>query len=248
MELRAALRDERQLLRHTFGPSTPGAINLVSGNNGAVAGTAVRQRRRPDGDADRDAGPSRRRRRRLPTTAPTAPVDQTPLGVMTGKNIGDLLNAQGVTWGWFQGGFAPTSTNRRHRGLRPQHRNIGGATVTDYIPHHEPFQYYAITANPNHLPPSSVGQRSATATRPTTSTTCPTSTARWSRQPAGGQLPQGAGLPGRSRRLLRSARRTDLRRQHDQPLEQSAVLERAPRSSSPTTTPTAGTTTSSRRS
>ena len=30
---------------------------------------------------------------------------------MTGQNIGDLLNAQHVTWGWFQGGFAPTSTN-----------------------------------------------------------------------------------------------------------------------------------------
>ena len=27
----------------------------------------------------------------------------------------------------------------------------------DYIPHHEPFQYYASTANPHHLPPASVG-------------------------------------------------------------------------------------------
>ncbi len=25
---------------------------------------------------------------------------------MGGKNIGDLLDASGVTWGWFQGGFA----------------------------------------------------------------------------------------------------------------------------------------------
>ena len=31
------------------------------------------------------------------------------MGVETGKNIGDLLNAKHVTWGWFQGGFAPTS-------------------------------------------------------------------------------------------------------------------------------------------
>ena len=29
-------------------------------------------------------------------------------------------------------------------------------TKADYIPHHEPFQYYASTANPHHLPPSSV--------------------------------------------------------------------------------------------
>ena len=28
---------------------------------------------------------------------------------MTGKNIGDLLNQKGVTWGWFQGGFKPTA-------------------------------------------------------------------------------------------------------------------------------------------
>jgi phospholipase C len=27
----------------------------------------------------------------------------------------------------------------------------------DYIPHHEPFQYYQQTANPHHLPPSSAG-------------------------------------------------------------------------------------------
>jgi phospholipase C len=35
------------------------------------------------------------------------------------------------------------------------HTNIGGATVADYSPHHDPFQYYASTANPKHLPPSS---------------------------------------------------------------------------------------------
>ncbi len=26
----------------------------------------------------------------------------------------------------------------------------------DYIPHHEPFQYYAATANPMHLPPTAI--------------------------------------------------------------------------------------------
>ena len=42
----------------------------------------------------------------------------------------------------------------------------------DYSPHHEPFQYYKSTANPKHLPPSLAWPRSATPTRPTTSTTC----------------------------------------------------------------------------
>jgi len=38
------------------------------------------------------------------------------------------------------------------------HQNVAGGTSTDYIPHHEPFQYYAQTANPHHLVPSSVDQ------------------------------------------------------------------------------------------
>ena len=26
----------------------------------------------------------------------------------TNENIGDLLNAQGISWGWFQGGLPPS--------------------------------------------------------------------------------------------------------------------------------------------
>jgi phospholipase C len=36
------------------------------------------------------------------------------------------------------------------------HNNILGQSVKDYSPHHEPFQYYASTANPKHLPPTSI--------------------------------------------------------------------------------------------
>jgi Phosphoesterase family len=102
----------------------------------------------------------------------------SPVGVMTGKNIGDLLNARHVTWGWFQGGFAPTSTNKAGFAVcGASHQNVGGAAVADYSPHHNPFEYYKSTANPKHcrrprrLP-------SAAPTRPTTSTTCPTSSPR----------------------------------------------------------------------
>jgi phospholipase C len=68
---------------------------------------------------------------------------------MTGKNIGDLLNAGGMTWGWFYQDWRPAST-------------AGGKAqcVTTYNPHYAPFQYYASTANPHHLPPlsaSSIG-------------------------------------------------------------------------------------------
>jgi phospholipase C len=66
---------------------------------------------------------------------------------MTGKNVGDLLNAKGVTWGWFYGDWIPTGINN------------GTVTCSSlYDPHYAPFQYYASTANPHHLPPSVVSQ------------------------------------------------------------------------------------------
>ena len=80
------------------------------------------------------------------------------LGVMTGQNIGDLLNAQHVTWGWFQGGFAPTSTNSGGAVCGATTANVGGVSDADYSPHHNPFEYYASTANPNHLAPSSLSE------------------------------------------------------------------------------------------
>jgi phospholipase C len=78
------------------------------------------------------------------------------VGVLTGQNIGDLLNQRHISWGWFQGGFAPTSTNAAGYAVcGSEHENIGGVEVQDYVPHHDPFQFYASTANPKHLPPTS---------------------------------------------------------------------------------------------
>ena len=82
---------------------------------------------------------------------------------MGGVNIGDLLDNAGVTWGWFQGGFASPgyvsgkpSTDDLSKVCTGTHKNIGGVEQQDYSPHHEPFQYYASTANPLHLPPTSI--------------------------------------------------------------------------------------------
>jgi phospholipase C len=133
---------------------------------------------------------------------------------MTGRNIGDLLNTQGVSWGWFQGGFrpstsyltatgAPSTTTAPTKGtaypftanqfsagstpgvlpadafppfaskqglcnsnhpIGPAVGGIGGVAgggpgqygwKNDYIPHHEPFQFYPGTANPHHFAPAS---------------------------------------------------------------------------------------------
>jgi len=147
----------------TFGPSTPGALNLISGQTGfsyAVSpttgavvpdpGTVSALNSSGLGTIYGDLDPA------YDDCSDSSHTTTNPLGVSTSKNIGDLLNAKGVTWGWFQGGFAPTSTNSAGLAVcGSKHTNIGGVSVTDYSPHHEPFQYYKSTANPKHLPPSS---------------------------------------------------------------------------------------------
>jgi hypothetical protein len=69
--------------------------------------------------------------------------------------VGDLLNAAGVTWGSFMGGFNVARVNANGTsGCKRSSTGLAG-TTNDYIPHHAWFQYYASTANPNHTPPAS---------------------------------------------------------------------------------------------
>jgi phospholipase C len=85
-----------------------------------------------------------------------------PTAALTGRNVGDLLSAKKITWGWFEGGFADCSATHeigRYAGY------TSAGTTADYIPHHEPFQYYASTANPRHLSPSSIGAIGSNADR-----------------------------------------------------------------------------------
>ena len=168
----------------TFGPSTPGAINLISGQtyggtthfgSGSTASypNTVTTNVTDIGDFDAyldDCGADK-----------GATVTTTTTLEMTGKNIGDLLNAAGITWGWFQGGFAPTTaatvttpavcaaarTTHQYPSVspttvvpNPAAPLLTGADIhsstADYVSHHEPFQFYASTRNPHHLPPSSI--------------------------------------------------------------------------------------------
>jgi phospholipase C len=132
----------------TFGPSVPQALNLVSGQThglttsaptSAVAnGTLIANL--PPAHDDCDA---------------SGAVNPTTLQ-MTGRSIGDLLNAKGVTWGWFTGGFKPTSTVDGKAVCGSGHVNIGGALQNDYFNGEDnPFQYYPSTNNEHHVPPSS---------------------------------------------------------------------------------------------
>jgi len=156
-----------------FGPSTPGAINVISGDTGGVGKVtgASDSFVIPDGKGGTtdmgDADPY---------------YDDCSSHVknfsMTGVNIGDELNEAGLSWGWFEGGFLPTTpySGPATPGYVGGPKAQTGAAVcgtshpigvalggtgqygkqADYIPHHEPFDYYANTANPHHLAPTSL--------------------------------------------------------------------------------------------
>ena len=77
---------------------------------------------------------------------------------MGGRNIGDLLNAANVSWGWFEEGFDVKAVNPDgSTGCKRSHTSaVTGLASNDYIAHHEPFQYYPSTANLAHVRPTSV--------------------------------------------------------------------------------------------
>ncbi|MGQ4511479.1 alkaline phosphatase family protein [Streptomyces sp. DW26H14] len=159
-----------------YGPSTPGAIELVSGQTHGVVSTdpsssTEHPKRTAKPDPAAVASPDAHGVGTLITDPDPAFDDcsnndhtsKSSLAMLTGKNIGDRLNEKGVSWGWFQGGFRPStpwdgdSADHAKCG-GTAHANVGGASSVDYSPHHDPFQYYATTANPHHLAPRSVAE------------------------------------------------------------------------------------------
>lgn len=137
----------------TFGPSTIGAINLISGQtNGAVNDSNGEGSLLSDGNGGYTIYDNADPVNEICATAGSSAVH------MTGKNVGDLLNAAGVTWGFFAEGFDTTATNSN--GTTGCHRSHTSAITKqnrlDYTPYIEPFQFYASTANPLHARPISV--------------------------------------------------------------------------------------------
>jgi phospholipase C len=169
-----------------FGPSTVGALNLISGQTGnaqlaltfAAGKVATFKPATVTGDPDpalddcgADAGGT---------------VTGKHTVQMQGRNIGDVLNLNGVTWGWFEGGFAPnspavlnadgstqtpatcTTAHLEHQYGSPPVLVVPNPTINpgadihvatlDYSPHHQPFQYYASTRNAHHTRPASVAE------------------------------------------------------------------------------------------
>ena len=198
----------------TFGPSTPGALNLVAGRRRYGAS----RRRRRHSNVHRAAAVYRRPRPAASTTAPTpaaasAAIDAAP-------NVGDLLTA-----GRRHAGAGSRAASRaatpwtsrtavcdRHRPEPGRHRRrrLRGPP--------RPFQYFASTANPHHLPPSSDAAIGHDDQANHQYDLADFWTARRRRRPARRQLPQGAGLPGRPPGAeLRPARRAGLPGRDAQP-------------------------------
>jgi phospholipase C len=139
-----------------FGPSTDGAINLISGQTNGVTID-----NNPGGATIGDG-----------SGGLTLVSDSDPVGDMCstvtgetvqfgGTNIGDLLTAANITWGFFEGGFNLTLTNSAPNSAGTGCSRTHTSTITnskkdDYIPHHEPFQYYPSTANPTHKVATSI--------------------------------------------------------------------------------------------
>jgi phospholipase C len=141
----------------TYGPSTPGALEVVSGQTNGVHIVATTMQPFTlaaysyyikDGAGGigliNDVDPG--------YDACSKPKDQV---MMEGKNIGDLLDAAGITWGGFMGGFNLDTRNPNGTTgcKRSTYSDVVHAKVVDYIPHHNWFQYYASTANPTHARP-----------------------------------------------------------------------------------------------
>jgi len=139
-----------------FGPSTPGAVNLISGQTNGISGQL-------NGPSSAEIADGQGGFTLIGDADPIGDVCSGPSKFQVSlsannKNVGDLLNAAGLSWGWFEGGFdlGITNPNGSSGCRRSTVSPVTGLTVTDYVPHHQPFQYYASTANPTHARPSSV--------------------------------------------------------------------------------------------
>lgn len=170
----------------TYGPTVPGHANLIAGT---THGIIIH-------DPSNPANPNTSGFYVNPKDNSVTLVDANLPGYLddcgpgrtfefTGKNVGDLLNAKNVTWGYFQGGFLPTTPatldangnvlkpavcNSMHNAHQmdingqtylvqnPSVNNPGvdiHALAKDYSTGVTPFMKYASTRNPHHLRPTS---------------------------------------------------------------------------------------------
>ncbi|HEX4299265.1 MAG TPA: alkaline phosphatase family protein, partial [Gammaproteobacteria bacterium] len=136
----------------TYGPSTPGALEAVSGQTNGLQ--LLASSRSSYYVADGQGGKTL-----IGDVDPGSDIcsSVTDQGLLQAKNIGDLLNSGSITWGSFMGGFDLTAknTNNTTGCTRSTYSATVNQTVNDYVAHHAWFQYFTSTSNPTHARPSS---------------------------------------------------------------------------------------------
>ena len=133
-----------------FGTTVMGHLNLISGQThqtfepGNVQKTGAKSFVIRNGSVIANLDSALEDCRSAPVVVGGVPTPVASVQ-MTGHNVGDLLNAKGITWGWFYGDFT----------AQPGSTSAHALCVAEYDEHYDPFQYYPSTANPHHLPPGS---------------------------------------------------------------------------------------------
>ena len=133
-----------------FGTTVMGHLNLVSGQThqtyepGNVLKTGAKSYVIRNGSVIANLDSALEDCRSAPVVVNGVPTPVASVQ-MTGHNVGDLLNAKGISWGWFYGDFT----------AQPGSTAMQAVCTAAYDEHYDPFQYYPSTANPHHLPPTS---------------------------------------------------------------------------------------------
>lgn len=140
----------------TFGPSSPGVVNLVSGQTNGVVATL-------NGTGDEVNGGSDGSLTLINDADPLGDVCSSPTraqATLGSKTIGDLLGAASVTWGSFMGGFnlRVVNPNGTTGCSRSSVNAVDGVATADYIPHHSFFNYFSSTSNLAHTRPASIAE------------------------------------------------------------------------------------------
>lgn len=144
----------------TYGPSTPGALEVVSGQTNGLKIRFTTQKPSTKEKSSAYISDGQGGWTMINDIDPGYDVcsSTTNQAMMSSRNIGDLLNERGITWGGFMGGFDLGAKNEDGSTAcqRQTYSTVVSQNVADYIPHHNWFQYYESTANPTHARPESV--------------------------------------------------------------------------------------------
>ena len=139
----------------TYGPSTPGALEVVSGQTNGFQPVLD-----TTGSTSYFVNDTQGGHTLINDNDPAYDIcsSKTNAGAINAKNIGDLLNGASIAWGGFMGGFdlGLTNANGTTGCARSTNSPIVGEVVADYVQHHNWFQYFASTSNPTHARPASL--------------------------------------------------------------------------------------------